>query len=63
MTDVWDGHKISIMRKSAFCMVGKDHAKTWIDNIRKKLICKDQAQMLVDRRKMQGKACVTAGAA
>ena len=56
-TDVWDGHKISIMRKSAFeAMVGKDHAKTWIDNIRKKLICKDQAQMLVDRRKMQGKA-------
>jgi len=56
-TDVWDGHKIAVMRKSAFeAMVGKDHAKTWLDNIRKKLICKDQAQMLVDRRKMQGKA-------
>lgn len=56
-TDVWDGHKIAVMRKSAFeAMVGKDHAKTWVDNIRKKLIDKDQAQMLVDRRKMQGKA-------
>lgn len=56
-TDVWDSHKVSVMRKGAFeAMVGKDHAKTWIDNIRKKLIDKDQAQMLTERRKMQGKA-------
>lgn len=55
-TDVWDGHKISIMRKSAFeAMVGKERAKAWFDNTRKKLICKDQAQMLVDRQKMKGK--------
>ena len=56
-TDVWDSHKVTVMRKSAFeAMVGKDLAKTWMDNIRKKLIDKDQAQMLTDRRKMQGKA-------
>ena len=56
-TDVWDSHKVAVMRKSAFeAMVGKDLAKAWMDNIRKKLIDKDQAQMLTERRKMQGKA-------
>ncbi|MFT0212851.1 DUF5906 domain-containing protein [Pseudomonas sp. F1_0610] len=56
-TDVWDGHKFTVMKKSGFeALVGKEHAQTWLGNIAKKLIDKDQAQLLVDQRKMQGKA-------
>lgn len=56
-TDVWDGHKFTVMRKSAFeAMTGKENAAAWFANLGKKLIDQEQARLLVEQRKMQGKA-------
>lgn len=56
-TDVWDGHRLAVLKKSGFeALVGKDLAKGWYDNIRKKRIDPDIARITMDRRKMQAKA-------
>lgn len=56
-TDVWDGHKLCVIKKSGFeALVGKDLAKGWYENIRKKRIDADITRVIIDKRKMQAKA-------
>lgn len=56
-TDVWDGHKLSVLKKSGFeALVGKDLAKGWYENIRKKRIDADITRIMMNKRKMQAKA-------